>query len=85
MNALTLVKKLSILFASLAFAVVLVMGFSSGLSWDLVLLRGIIVFIAVLLGCLIVFGLAVQDRDVPVEERQARAVKGIEDIEDIDA
>ena len=62
MNPLTLVKKLSALFALLSFAFVLALGLSAGLLWDLVLLRGILVFLGVLLGGLLVFGLAARDK-----------------------
>lgn len=57
-----LAKKLSIVAALIAMAVVITAGFVSGVSWDVVLMRGGIVFSIVAVVGVVLFNLAVADR-----------------------
>ncbi len=57
-----LAKKLSIVAALIAMAVVITAGFISGVSWDVVLMRGGIVFSIVAVVGAVLFNLAVADR-----------------------
>jgi len=57
-----LAKKLSIVAAIIAMTVVITAGFMSGVSWDIVLIRGGIVFSFVMAVSAVLFNLAVTDR-----------------------
>ena len=57
-----LAKKLSIVAALIAMTVVIAAGFISGVSWDVVLMRGGIVFSIVVVIGAVLFNLAVADR-----------------------
>ena len=54
-------RKLSVLTAIVALIVTMIVGFMSGVSWDVTLLRGCFLFVLVMVVSLILFGLALKD------------------------
>ena len=63
-------RKLSVLTAIVALTVTMVVGFSAGVSWDVTLIRGFILFILIMVVSLILFGLALKDR--PEKEKEEK-------------